>query len=368
MIIKKLEQLSQKRAIFQANNHSRYEISYRPILFEIGQNIVKLIENHFDHMNAIDAGTIEQVGEAEQASNNFKVRAGDEKYIVRKNILVKDEHDVSLTANILTFLKNKGVLVPEFIPTKTSAPFFYNDGAIWQMYRFVNGNHFRGSGDELKAAGAEIGRLHKALSELPLEYNKALQKKTPSLASLTNEAFQYILNEAEKKKESDIDSLFVTYGGYLRDLCEKVLNDFNKQRIGVRMQAIHGDLHPHNTIYPSEEKCFIIDFDMTQYGELLRDIAFATHRFVRQYVVWHKGDGAMASAGAALFLGAYQKENPLTVEEKKLIPLYMRHELLRRITTDFGRYYREGITRFATAEELCKKITLLQETHEIVYA
>jgi Ser/Thr protein kinase RdoA (MazF antagonist) len=87
-----------------------------------------------------------------------------------------------------------------------------------------------------------------------------------------------------------------------------------------------------------------IDFDSLRYLERIRGVAFALHRLIRQCVV----NGNRVEAIPALreqFINSYLNHGTLTDEEIKLIPYFIRHEALSRLSFVVkGVYFKNNLT------------------------
>ena len=351
--------MNDTKGLFEPNNHSVWQISYQPVDSGVRTSIRQSLLENFS-LSDVLVEQIEQVGEAEQASNNFKVQVvlpnGEEiTWLVRKHILLSNESEAVFLEKTLSFLKEKKIPVPTIIPLKTGQLHFALGGAIWQVFAFEGGNHYRGEKKELAAIALGLAHLHQALESFP--YQEELSAKRPALTPFSEEALKVILKQAQKN-EDDIDQSFIEHTDVLYR-ATSFLGEFTA--VSVSRQILHGDMHPHNTLFNDGALRAILDFDMMQEGERVREVAFAAHRFARQYAVFAQSGPEGAREGFGVFVEVYDKVNALSNDEHHMLSYYLVEELLRRITTDFSRYYFEGITRYATQKELLKKVMLLQE-------
>lgn len=345
--------------LFAANNHSAFEIAFRPAEVSLRQGLASALKEQYP-FTSVDEESMGQVNEAEQASNNFRVEVVGEDgqprvLLVRKNILLAEEDDVLFSVKTLTFLREQGLSVPHLIATRSGAQYATFEGSRWQVFDFIEGDHYAGKLEELLSAGRGIAALHRVLSTFP--FVEELKHRRQSFQPFSEQGLEKVL-EAAARNQDELDATLLGHAATLRTMAS-VRNRF--QVAGAREQVVHGDLHPHNTIFSNGQLRAMLDFDMLQYGELLRDVGFAAHRFSRQYAVCVGGGAEQAALGFQQFLKAYREEYPLTDDEVRSLPFFMLDELLRRIVTDFSRYYFEGVTRFANVRELEKKVTLLRE-------
>ncbi len=343
--------------LFAANNHSAFEIAFRPAEVAFCHTLAQALQEQYP-FQSVDAGSIAQVNEAEQASNNFRVEVvgedGGRRFILaRKNIYLAQEQDVLFSVKTLAFLTEKGISVPRLMTTRSGEYYATFEGSRWQVFDFIAGNHYAGQAQELVEVARGIAALHRVLVAFP--YQEELKHR--GSMGFSREGLEKVLQAASRKQ----DELDVALDGFAEELRAFAALRDQFQVTDARQQVVHGDLHPHNTIFFDGKLRAMLDFDLMRYGELLRDVGFAAHRFSRQYAVCVGGGAEQAALGFQQFLKAYREEYPLTDEEVRSLPFFMLDELLRRIVTDFSRYYFEGITRFANVRELEKKVTLLRE-------
>ena len=151
---------------------------------------------------------------------------------------------------------------------------------------------------------------------------------------------------------------------YLIETSKKVLAKI--KNLGVRVQPVHLDLHPHNTLFEGNELKAILDYDGCCVSELIREVGFILHRAVRQYVV---NQGIPHSDrerikreiknGREVFFEAYEKINPLTPKEKSLLPFFIQDECLHKVHSLLNKHYLGAGTPWI--KELPKQIILLKE-------
>lgn len=352
--------------LFQPNNHSVYEIAYRLSPPPLQVELAALVMNYYP-VTAVEADTIAQVAEVENASNNFRISltgmdGRSMTWLLRKHIRVSDPANLALLEKTIQWLYEQGITTPRLIKTKTGNFSAKVGPHFWQAYEFIEGHHYCGSRPELVAAAHGAAALHRALASYP--YRDELNQLQHFLVPWQMADLNRIL-EAARADVSEIGDLFREYGAWLHGLATE-----NQQRAapyvtGARRQIIHGDFHPHNTLFHNGNLKAIFDFELMQEAELLRDFGFVAHRFARQYAVYGQSGAAGAQEGYRLFIETYGATNELSEEEVKQLPVFIRDELLRRIVKDFSLYYDAGDGRFASSKELNKKLILLAESFHL---
>ncbi|HBF66996.1 MAG TPA: hypothetical protein DDW36_01060 [Candidatus Magasanikbacteria bacterium] len=360
-------EVKQREELFQPNNHS-FSVGYKPIAPDTANMLAGLLFSHYPALS-VDVNTFVQVGAAEQASNNFRVSAVlknsfSHTFILQRHNAVAREAEIVFIGNTLRHLLEKGVSVPRLVPAQSGLLYALWDGSIWQLYEYIEGDHYRGTFEELIAAAHGLALFHKILQEFP--YGDALRARQSILPPFDADMLYKILVEANVRDTTEVDTLFIVQQDFLKTTADDIIKK-RASFIHARCQAIHGDLHPHNMLFAHLKLKAILDFGMMQFSELLRDVSFAAHRFARQYAVYQGGDHRAAQAGFSLFLNEYRKYNFLTPEELQNVSLFIKDELMRRIVHDFSSLYFEGTENFANVAELKKKIMLLKEADFLYY-
>lgn len=85
-----------------------------------------------------------------------------------------------------------------------------------------------------------------------------------------------------------------------------------------RLGLIHGDLFRDNTLFIGEQLTGVLDFSELSNDELLLDIAICMNDFCSDWP-----NVALDQNKAKKFIEAYQAISPLTLDELKLLPIYL---------------------------------------------
>lgn len=347
--------------LFGPNTHSKYRIEWKEIPPEAKEEITRLIPDHYN-FDEIDKDNIFQIDEWEKMSNNFKVkvRSGGKwiDVLFRKHIQLKDKESISVLDKIFGFLRKQNVPIPSIILTKDGQTTFKEKENFYVMFEFIEGNHYRGTIEELKEVARQIAYFHRALKKIP--FVEDIKKKPLLLFPWSVDGWNKLF-EAAEKKEKEIDTHFKENKEFIMEEAGRVEEALEKNP-QLRKQFIHCDLHPQNTIFDNGRLVAILDFEGVRTGELCRDVANACHRFVRQFVVFQgKNWQETLAEGLRLFVGEYAKVNSFSQEEISLIPIFTRDELLRKLFKDLNLHYFEGYSKNVEGGELNKKLTLLKE-------
>lgn len=344
---------------FTPNNHSKYKIEWKEVEHGVKEALEEIIlKNYSFH----EIGSIAQVKEWECMSNNFKVKVKEEndwkEILLRRHIQIKDEKSISMISRISDFLSDNGVKTPKIIKTAGGERFLKAKGDFYQVFEFVQGNHYNGSESELRESAKNLALLHKTLEKIP--FKKEIASQTPLIYPWTISGWKKIFEYAESKKTKE-DKILLENKSYILGLAESISKNLAAMN-ETRKQPIHCDLHPQNTIFYKDKLAAILDFEGVRIDSLARDASNACHRFARQFAVYQQKDWhETLPKGVRIFMEEYCRVNPLTEKEKKMASLFIEDEILRKLYKDLSIYYSQDCSKNIQSGELEKKLTLLRE-------
>jgi Ser/Thr protein kinase RdoA (MazF antagonist) len=240
--------------LFTANNHSVYEIGWREIPQELGKEVAAILRAQYG-IEGLEA--IHQVNEFERASNNFrcKVRQGGNEttVLLRKHITKKvTAESIALVDRTLAYLREHGIAVPVLIPTIHGTTVCHVNDHFYQLFEFIDGTHYRGTYEELGDLARNLAELHIELARIP--FADKISSKPTSWPAWTLDGWRELFAKAH------------VYDGYYdRLICgaeRLILTEAAAYQSGVldqqqpRIQVIHGDLHPLNSLPDTFAKLF----------------------------------------------------------------------------------------------------------------
>lgn len=350
--------------VFQPNNHSKWQVSWKPVSSAILTNVYSVLLTGY---GISDISAVQQVDEWEWRSNNFKIvldaEKGFKKFLLRKNIVIKSAESLELMEKLSTFLREQAkISTPRTIKTGSGILSFHHRGFFYQLFEFIEGNHFRGLEEELFDFAGNLGLVHTALYNFPITEGMKTPRSTISLPQ-NRDGWAEIFSCCQRQR-TDIDLAVAS----VQDLILRIVDCTNINRSqNIRQQVIKGDQHPLNTLYENGKLVALLDFDEAELGELIKDVGNACHRFVRQYVVFQGGDWRKTlPCGLDIFFNRYHTINPLTTEERQLMPLAISDGLLRKIYSRLYKYYVTAESeKYSDVAELRKLLMLLQEAELI---
>ncbi len=210
--------------------------------------------------------------------------------------------------NLMAHLARAGTAVPAPVPDRTGALFSLLNGKPAGLIERVEGAPVLAPGvDECAAVGAALGRLHVASRGYrarltnrrgPGWWRQAARAVKPFLAEEQN-----ALLAAELRYQTGFGKGTMPRG------------------------AVHGDLFCDNVLFAGDRVAGIIDFAFAATDFLAYDLAIA----VNDWCIVRDGAeaGALESACVGAFIGAYERQRPLTGEERDHWPSLLRAAALR---------------------------------------
>lgn len=198
-------------------------------------------------------------------ANIFKIDTENERYILKEFIDKRTEESIIKETNIINFLKEKKLKVPEYVKTIKEKFYIKIEGRIVIVQKFIEGytmeNNTVSDYSKIIESATILGKMAKALKEYPdLEEENIIQK------SFSKESIENGITKIEKlKKELKEDNIY-------RNEIEEDLNqklkiskeleekfDFNIIRKMTIINS-HGDYSIQQLIYDNKETT-VIDFE-----------------------------------------------------------------------------------------------------------
>lgn len=345
--------------LFGPNNHSRYLIGWKTVTEETRALIRQLLTDSYE---VSEIQEVHQVDEWERMSNNFRVsctrQGNQEKLLLRKHIASNNPERLTLTENIAKLLQANGIPIPRTINSREGKPWILVENHYWQIFEYIEGDHFRGTEPELLEAAKYLALFHKTLAQstLPIPHNRPYPWTRPEWSKIF---------EMAASSQNETDQTVIDHQSLIENAIRRVETHRHKS-VDIATQPIHRDLHPHNTIFKDSFLKALLDFADVSLGERTRDIGNACHRFVRQYIVFQERPWQETiRIGLRLFLEQYHQHNPISKEEFAALPVFIYDELLGKLYYNLKMAYLDNDLRFVTGGQPQKMLALLTEAQVI---
>lgn len=247
-------------------------------------NIVEILDvAHFDISNILYSDIkVEYSGSFEINSNNYRLRFGEDIYLLKKWSSGKSSVELSNILDLMSYFSLNKLPVPMPFSNELGEKLFLFRDNYWSIFPFVNGEYFSGIENQIQTASKISGELYSKALELP---NELVPDIGPEhLSDVDN----LLLLNINSQKDNWNHILGEEYSSLLFENWNLILNSWNKLRteklfLGNKI-PIHFDLHPHNLLFNKSEIAAILDFESFKLFPVGVAIAFNGLKQCRQYI------------------------------------------------------------------------------------
>ncbi len=324
-------------------------ITFLSVSAEEQETLRAVLEKHY--RTALPSVTaIERFGEPTVASVVYHLRTDAGSFILKlSNWRGTDPTAVreqTLVLELADAFRAHGLPVAETIHTDAGALLVTDGERAVTVQRFLQGEHFSGSDAELAAAGRGLGMFHaiglrlpetdptlaaRVAAEIAIEkpYSDCVEKWSERMrADLLNDPFHKSSNTPHCARASVCDLLRETITTIDR-LIARIDSAWATLPAPLPAGIIHNDFHPNNGLYRDGALVAVLDFELVCNERLVIDIANSMMRHIANVAI--NRSGADLEAASEIFLQAYAKERPLSVAERKAIPVAMLEREMQRV-------------------------------------
>jgi homoserine kinase type II len=146
---------------------------------------------------------------------------------------------------------------------------FERDNHIYELFKFVRGARYDGSGEATLEAGRQLGRLHLDLTDFSPGREEILRGSFHDSATVRRH-----LRVAGGKKGGRPDRR-------LQQVAEVLMELYNESSVRINQlgfdswpeQVVHGDWHPGNMLFRGRKLVAVLDFDSVRVAPRVTDLA-----------------------------------------------------------------------------------------------
>ena len=253
-------------------------------------------------------------------STTMSLRADSGTFILKVcRIDEVDLHQLAFADSASQELKALGIPIPGRVLSRDGSASIRETGNLMMLSRFLDGESFEpGSVEQLRSAGAMLGRLHRAGARVPSQNTGSWPKMWNATVDGLRSSWQTMGSEAIEAGR--ISCLQSHLGALQSRVSALALSELPRS-------VIHGDYRAQNLLYRRNRVSGVLDLDSARPAERLFDLAYAAAFF--QAVV---AEGPLDSAERRAFLQAYDEQAALTEVERDLLPAFLKLSLLRGLT------------------------------------
>lgn len=217
------------------------------------------------------------------------------------------ERSIHAELEVIAHAHDAGIATARPLPTQTGErllPLQLAEGVRFLvLFEWVDGTNFPRTPqpEQIMAYGAAIGQLHTALNQLTAPLARPIWTETSLLDEPLAQLRQTLHFPTALLDELDASATLLRH--------KLAALPKSSPSFGL----IHGDVIPSNALYTSQERLYLIDFDLCGYGWRMLDVA----TFLNEVAFWGMGD-----TGTSTFLAGYETQRPLPNDEKATLPLF----------------------------------------------
>jgi len=251
---------------------------------EVGRMVENLLSIYYPQMGN-QIGEIYQSGSIELNSNNFLVDVGQNRLIVKRIPVARNNRDNLMRQIMLSnWLSGKGLPVPFIYESVNGNLLNEFGGWLWCVLDFVDGAYFCGSKDELEDVVDIVKRLFLVFRDVPDDIFVNQQINPPGE---TDQKLVMDLETVQWKWSSLFGAEHAALIGSALPEIKKNLRTLLTRRDTLMegMGLCHIDMHPHNLIMQNKQVAAILDCASYLTAPVEVIIAFNVFKLLRQRAV-----------------------------------------------------------------------------------
>ena len=232
------------------------------------------------------------------ANENYKITTDKGNFLFRIHRQQSPEN-VEKEHALLTVLKREAFPAAFPVKDKSGNTWHEVEGNHISLYDFVEGKIPVLCPETVAEAARTLARLHTLdTAGVPPKANSTHPEKVAQTLSLFSSA------------QNPLPDIFKQFSLSWEKLSPSIIET-------LPTGIIHSDLFPDNTLFKGHRLKAVIDFEEYAIGPLLFDVAMAINGFCFK-------NNQLNNEWLDAFLKAYNQKRPLTPQEEKLLPVYIR--------------------------------------------
>lgn len=286
---------------------------------------------------------IERFGEPTVASIVFRLQTSSGDFVFKlpkwRGTDAHAARQQTLLLEVADAYRRHGLPVAETVKTDTGAWCAIDGDRIALVQRLVSGEHFRGTDEELRAAGQGIGLLHAISEELAtseasfaarVRHELLVEKPFPDCAARWKSGMRSDLLAEGPCVRANTCKLLRENVENIDRLLGRVREAWGRLDVPLPAGIIHNDWNPNNGLYgPDGRLVAVLDFELVCHDRFVIDIANGLMRHEAN-VLLNRPDADIRQA-TTIFLDAYASARPLSDVERRAIPIAMMERELQRL-------------------------------------
>lgn len=316
---------------------------------------VQILRHWYRHV-ADEPLFVDQVSAREINSRNYLVRCGapstTPRFVLKEEV-IQDEEALGLRLRKIRVHNQCSPnieILPTLVETDDGTPWVLSGNLLYTLTEFCAGNAYRASSRAVAEAARGLARLHRLLRSTAESLPRASLYE-----DLSPSEIEVVIKKLHEESECSrfAEEVEVLIRGDLQTYYEEfhsaLVDEEHPEEDNLPRELTHYDFHPANAVFRGDRLAAILDLDSIATDFRMQAVSFSCSRFAETWGIWH-------------FLGAYNQVDPLTVDEIRLYPLFVRREAVRRINWIIRVNILEG--RDLWRGELDKHLKSIQQTQQ----
>lgn len=223
-------------------------------------NIIDLLKSKYNIEGNVEITKLDR-----GSSNLFEINVNDKRYILKEFNSNKPISLVEKEINVIEYLRNRKILVPQYIQLNDGRYYFIFNGKIVILQQFIDGytiDNNTGNYDQMMESATILGKLIRELSEY-----EGLEEEGIIDRWFSKKSVQIRIQKLkEEKKNIKVDNKYKEQ--FITDFNDKILianaliNEFDFGIIRrLSIMNTHGDYSIQQLIYSEGKPATVIDFE-----------------------------------------------------------------------------------------------------------
>lgn len=319
-----------------------------------------------------DLGIIRAIKEFPRGSRRapkIRIDAETGRYLFKRRVRGRDDAEkVAFTHQLQLFLAGQNFPLPHLVGTRPdNNSMLLHEGAIYEMFEYIEGVGFDGSLDATQSAGRILGLYHKLLADYRPQFEPPVgsyhnAKTIRQAIKTTVSSLPLETRPAPDVLSETIEQLSIRY-----EQCAEQVNQLGIA--GWASQIVHGDWHPGNMLFQDRRVVAVIDYDAARIQQRVIDLANGALQFS---IIGGGDDPAtwpdyVDESRFKRFMLGYDSVNVVSVAEARAVPHLMCEAMIAEAvlpiaaTGSFGR-----IEGFPFLQMILRKVNWVLNHRELL--
>ena len=232
-----------------------------------------------------DLGVIREIREYRRGSRRaakLKISADGGNYLLKRRALGRsldrDRERAAAGHTIQSRAASGGVPVARLVPLRSGGTLLQFGDRLYELHQWVEGTRYERHAEQARAAGGVLARMHAAFARL--ELLEELPQGGFTDIDGVRHAFNLGAERAKERTPHEGQARLQTSLDAVRGHMDRFEAKLTVKGLPLQRGAIcHGDFHPGNTLWASDQLVAVIDFDSVRLEAIAAEVANAMLQF-----------------------------------------------------------------------------------------